>query len=79
MGIRSKRPPKVLLALTVTTLCNALDYVRPEIIRKAIADGELPAHVVGTKTLILTSDAEEWIRSHPRPRTRRKGSEVPSE
>jgi excisionase family DNA binding protein len=71
VGIRNKvRPPKVLLALSVNTLCNALDYVRPETIRAAIDSGELPAYRIGNKVRVLTSDAEEWIRSHPRARAK---------
>jgi hypothetical protein len=73
MGIRNTtRPPKVLLALSINTLCNALDYVRPEVIHAAIDNGELPAYKIRNKVRVLTSDAEEWIRSHPRART--KGS-----
>jgi excisionase family DNA binding protein len=56
----------VLLALSVNSLCNGLDYVRPERIRAAIDRGELPAYRIGNKIRILTSDAEAWIRTFPR-------------
>jgi len=39
--------------------------LRPERISAAICEGWLHAHRVGTKTLILTSDLEAWIKSHP--------------
>jgi excisionase family DNA binding protein len=74
MGIRNKvRPPKVLLAISINALCNALDYIRPEVIHAAIDSGELPAYKIGNKVRVLTSDAEAWIRSHPRARA--KGNE----
>jgi len=73
LGIRNKaRPPKVLLALSINTLCNALDYIRPEVIHDAVDDGSLPAYKIRNKVRVLTSDAEEWIRSFPRARA--KGS-----
>lgn len=39
--------------------------LRPERIKSAIAEGWLHAFRVGTKTLILASDLEKWIASHP--------------
>jgi excisionase family DNA binding protein len=39
--------------------------LRPERISDAISGGWLPAHRVGTKTLILVSDLEAWIKTHP--------------
>lgn len=39
--------------------------VRPERIQEAIRLGWLQAFRVGTKTLILASQLEKWIASHP--------------
>jgi hypothetical protein len=37
----------------------------PERISAAIFCGELDAHRIGVKTLILVSQLEKWILSHP--------------
>lgn len=37
-------------------------------IKKAIADGDLIAHYVGVKTVILAADLAEWIESLPTER-----------
>jgi excisionase family DNA binding protein len=72
LGIKNKaRPPKVLLALSVNTLCNGFEHIRPEVIRAAIDSGELPAYRIGNKVRVLSSDAETWIRSHPRARIKK--------
>jgi excisionase family DNA binding protein len=39
--------------------------LRLEKISAAVREGWLHTHRVGTKTLILTSDLEAWIKSHP--------------
>lgn len=37
-------------------------------IKRAIADGDLIAHYVGTKTIIRAADLDEWIASLPTER-----------
>jgi hypothetical protein len=34
-------------------------------IKKAIREGALVAHGVGRKSILLFSDVEQWIKSHP--------------
>jgi excisionase family DNA binding protein len=64
------RPPQYLLALSVNSLVNALDYIGPHIIRAAIESGELPSYMLGAKKRILVSDVEAWIRAQPRGKTK---------
>jgi hypothetical protein len=66
--------PRVILALTVNATATALAFVQPRLIRRAIADGLLPVHVLGNKHLILTSDIEAFVRSLPSPKRKPKRS-----
>jgi hypothetical protein len=71
MPVRNKYAPKVLIALSPNTICNALEYIHPEVIRGALDSGELPSYRIGVKTRVLVSDLENWIRSKPQPNKKR--------
>ena len=47
--------------------CEAVG-LSPHTLRKAINDGELVAHYVGTKPVIRAVDLDEWIASLPTQR-----------
>lgn len=61
---RKHTRPVPMVAYT-PAMAAAACSVRPERIREAVRLGYLQAHRVGTKSLILRSQLEEWIASHP--------------
>jgi excisionase family DNA binding protein len=48
-------------------------------VRKAIREGELTAFGVGRKSLLLFSDLEQWIKSHPPTKSSRPNKFKPQE
>ncbi len=52
---------KPVIAYTVVEAARACG-VSPSTVRAAIAKGDLPANKVGTKTLLLPTDLESWVR-----------------
>ena len=61
----------------VESVCAAFS-ISERAVRQAILAGELRSHAVLGKCVILYSDAEDWIRTKPRPVVRRKRVENPS-
>ena len=57
----SAEPPA---AFTISDFCMTYS-VGKTLVYRQIASGSLKAKKVGNRTLILRSDAEEWVRSLP--------------
>lgn len=63
MAYRHIRPvPVVALSPSACAASTGLRYDR---IRAAVNDGSLRAFRVGVRTLVLITDFERWLRSHP--------------
>jgi excisionase family DNA binding protein len=67
-----------LLALTARE-ASVAGNVRRARIDTAIRDGALPTHKIGPRTLILRSDLEAWIKSHPAALRKLQPNSAPTE
>ena len=56
--------PVTMIAYTVAKAAAAC-CMRPERIQEAVRLGYLQTHKIGTKSLILASQLEAWVASHP--------------
>jgi hypothetical protein len=63
--------PVCYLALSPNASAVALG-IRPEQIREAIDAKLLPVHRIGAKTKILVTDLENWVRSWPAPKSKKR-------
>jgi excisionase family DNA binding protein len=54
----------VILAMSPTHVAQAIG-VSENVVRDAIISGELTIHVKGSKSRILVSEVEAWIKSWP--------------